>query len=259
MSHDELDTLAAVYAVGALDGDDLARFEDHLASGCAACTAALRQHDETFARLVSAGPRVEPPADVRDALIARLAATAPRSLPAPRRWVPRAAAIAGGMLVTAALGAGFMAAHYEARLGTVAREMAATRERLARDQEALRAEVAAYSAVVELLRDPATQVVTLGGTGPSPDALGRVVWNDSAGGQVFVRNLPVPPAGKTYELWTIVAGTPRPAGTFSTDTSGNGSHTVAPAGRVDVFAVTLEPAGGVAMPTGPTVLTSRKP
>jgi anti-sigma-K factor RskA len=31
MSHETFDELAAVYAVGALDGDDLRRFETHLA------------------------------------------------------------------------------------------------------------------------------------------------------------------------------------------------------------------------------------
>jgi hypothetical protein len=31
MTHETFDELAAVYAVGALDGEDLVRFEDHLA------------------------------------------------------------------------------------------------------------------------------------------------------------------------------------------------------------------------------------
>ncbi|MBI1737182.1 MAG: anti-sigma factor [Candidatus Rokubacteria bacterium] len=259
MNHEEFATLAAGYAVGALDGDDLARFEAHLAAGCAACEATLRAHDETLARVAVAGPRVMPPAHVRDALLARLATTAPRARPAPRRWLPRAAAIAAGMLITAALGAGFMAAHYEARLGSMARETAAVRERLALQEEAMRAQVRVYAAVVDLLRDPATQVVALRGTGPSPEALGRVVWNETSGGHVFVANLPAPPAGKTYELWTIAGGTPRAAGVFATDASGKGSHAVAPAGKVDVFAVTLEPAGGVPAPTGPIVLASAKP
>ena len=259
MTHDEFDTLAAVYAVGALDGADLARFEAHLADGCAACAAALRAHEATLTQVAIAGPRAIPPAHVREALLARLDATAPRARPAPRHWVPRAAAIAAGMLITAALGAGFMSAHYEARLGSMARETAAVRERLAVQEEAMRAQVRGYAAVVDLLRDPATQIVTLRGTGPNPEALGRVVWHEATGGHVFVANLPAPPPGKTYELWTIAGGTPRPAGTFGTDASGKGTHAVAPAGKVDVFAVTLEPAGGVPAPTGPIVLASAKP
>jgi hypothetical protein len=259
MTHDELDTLAAVHAVGALDGDDLVRFEAHLADGCAACTAAVREHQESLARVALAGPPTSPPAHVREALLARLDATAPRPRPAPRRWLPRAAAIAAGMLITAALGAGFMAAHYEARLGAMARETALVRERLAKQEEAMRTQVRAYAAVIELLRDPATQVVAMRGAGPTPGALGRVVWNEAAGGHVFVANLPAPPSGKSYAVWTIAGGAPRPAGTFGTDASGKGAHPIAPAGKVDGFAVTLEPAAGVPAPTGPIVLASPEP
>ena len=41
MNHDPFDTLAAVYAVGALDGDDLVQFEAHLAGGCSRCRTTL--------------------------------------------------------------------------------------------------------------------------------------------------------------------------------------------------------------------------
>ena len=110
----------------------------------------------------------------------------------------------------------------------------------------------------ELLRDPGTRVVAMQGTGPSPQAVGRVVWHETHGGHVFVANLPAPPAGRIYELWAITGGTPRPAGLFAPDASGKARHTVAPVGKVDLFAVTLEPAGGVPAPTGPIVLASAK-
>lgn len=258
MTHEEFDALVAVYAVGALDGDDLARLEAHLASGCTACEASLRESDEALAGLATAGPRQIPPAHVKEALLARLAATAPRPLPRARRWLPWAAGVAAAMIVGALLSAGFVAGRYEARLGTMARDMAATRERVATQEQALREELRAYAAVVELLRDPRTQVVQMRGAGPSPEAVGRVVWNEATGGRVFVANLPPPPAGKTYELWTITGGAPRPAGLFTTDAAGKGMHAVAPAGKVEIFAVTLEPAAGVPAPTGPIVLASAK-
>ena len=49
--HETYETLAAVYAVGALDGDDLAQFEVHLAEGCQPCATALRESREALARL----------------------------------------------------------------------------------------------------------------------------------------------------------------------------------------------------------------
>ncbi len=163
------------------------------------------------------------------------------------------------MLVGGFLAAGFVAARYEARLGHVVREVAALRERLLRDDAALRARMAEYQSIVELLRDPATRVVVLRGAGPSPEAHGRVVWHEAAGGHMVVAKLPPPPEGKTYEAWTIAGSRPSPAGVFDVDASGHAVHRLPPTGGpVDVFAITLEPSGGTQAPTGPIVLASTK-
>src|SRR5206468_264919 len=64
--------LAAGYAVGALDGDDLAQFEAHLPT-CPACQAAVRGAQETLARAVLSSPPQAPPAAARGALVRRVA------------------------------------------------------------------------------------------------------------------------------------------------------------------------------------------
>jgi hypothetical protein len=174
------------------------------------------------------------------------------------RWIVGAAAVA---VVTAAFTGAFVAGHYEARLGQMARELAVTRQRLQREVAALNDQLAVYWSVADLLRDPATQVVTLRGLGPSPGALARVIWHRSAGGQLFVANLPPAPPGKAYELWTIGEGPPQPAGVFRVDTEGRATHRVEPVagGRpLKGFAVTLEPERGVRAPTGPMVLASAR-
>jgi anti-sigma-K factor RskA len=111
--------------------------------------------------------------------------------------------------------------------------------------------------LADLLRDPATRVMVLRGAGPAAGAQGRVVWHERAGGYLLATNLPPPGPGRTYELWVLSAGTPRPAGTFEVGRSGEATVRVEPAGSVDGFAVTLEPEGGVPAPTGPLVLASR--
>ena len=149
---------------------------------------------------------------------------------------------------------------YEARLGQMARETAAVKERLARNEASLREQAALYRGAVELLRDPATRVVDLRAQGPAPAAGGRMIWNDVGGGHLFVAGLPPTPAGKTYALWTIVAGTPRLAGLFGVDAGGRGILRIAPASTgaaARVFVVTVEPEGGVPTPTGPIVLASK--
>jgi len=258
-SHETFDELAAVYAVGALDGDDLVRFEAHLAEGCERCTATLRDSEQALARVALAGTPAVPPPAVKAALRQRVAAD-PRARRAPARasWVPWAAATGAVAAVAALLTGGFVASRYEARLGQMARETAAVRERLQRDEAALREQVAVYRNAIELLRDPATRVVELHGAGPSPEASGRIIWHETAGGQLFVANLPPAPAGKAYELWTLGGAAPQAAGTFQVDAAGRAIHRVeAAGGPASKFAVTLEPEPGVTAPTGPIVLASR--
>jgi anti-sigma-K factor RskA len=259
MNHEPFDTLAPVYAAGALDGEDLARFEAHLREGCPTCEAVLRECDAALSGLGRELTPTIPPAHVREALLRRVE-TSPRRRPSRFAWVRWAAGTAVAAIALAAFTAGLVAARYEARLGVIAREASQLRQRLQAEEATLRAELANAQAVVELLRDPDTRVVALNGLPAAPGARGRVVWNEKAGGRLYVAGLTPAPPGQTYELWTIAGAAPRPAGTFDVDASGAAARPVpaAPDGPVKVFAVTLEPAGGVPAPTGPMVLASAK-
>jgi len=100
-------------------------------------------------------------------------------------------------------------------------------------------------------------VVELRGAGPGAEATARLIWNDKAGGDLLVANLPPAPAGKAYELWTLGGPAPRPAAVFQVDASGRAVQRVEPAAGASGFAVTLEPAAGSPAPTGPVVLAAR--
>jgi len=262
MSHDTFDDQAAAYALDALDGAERATFEAHLAAGCARCEATLRESREALAAVALQAPPAVPPPEVKAALMQRVGAAASR--PRQRRelqrtWLRWTAATAAAMIVGGFLTGMYVAARYERELGRVARETSRIREDLRHEEAALQARVAAYQTVVELLRDPATRVVAMAGAGPNPQAHGRVVWHQAAGGQVLVANLPPAPEGKAYEMWTIAGGKPTPAGMFQADPSGQALHRMpGGTGPVEVFAVTLEPAAGVPAPTGPIVLASSK-
>jgi hypothetical protein len=274
MNHETWDAQAAAYALGALDGQELVDFEDHLASGCDACLATVRESMEALASVgASAGP-VAPPELVKAALMRRIAVDQiareqavlrratelriARDRQTRRAWLGWAMGAAAAMIVGAFLAGGFVTARYEARLGEMARETARLREQLQREAAVLQVRAVAYQEILDVLRDPATRLVTLQGAGPIPGAAGRLVWNERTGGHLVVANLPPAPEGKIYEAWTIASGKPSPAGLFQSEASGAGVHRLKGTGApVDVFAITIEPAAGVPAPTGPIVLASQ--
>jgi len=241
MNRDEIAELAAGYALGALDAEDRARFEALLAAGDADAAAALRDFEGAVAGLAEETAETPSPA-VKAALMARIDAQG-RSRSRRSTWtIVLSGAMAAGI---AAIAVGLVvSAAYDRRLTRLIQEQAALSQELDRQQS-----------LVALLRDPATQVVTLSGLEAAPGAKARMLWHATAGGLLVAQALPPAPEGKAYELWAIAGkGAPQPAGVFTVDAKGVGSLRVAPmqaAGAVDTFAVTLEPAATSPRPPAP--------
>jgi anti-sigma-K factor RskA len=143
-----------------------------------------------------------------------------------------------------------VSARYETRLAELAHESATLRAEIARERE-----------LIALLRDPGTEIVPLAGLEPARAARARMIWNAQAGGLLVAAGLPEAPADRTYQLWVIAGENPPvSAGVFGVDARGTGSLRVPPpsgVGKVDAFAVTLEPAGGRPAPSGPMYLAGR--
>lgn len=253
MNHEPFDAQAAVYAVGALDGTERGEFEAHLRR-CDRCQATVRESLEALAAVAAELPPAPPPPEVRERLLRRVEVAAERRR-LNRVWLRWSVAVLAAMLVGGLLVGGWVAARYEARLTRAARELSELREQLRRAEGGPGDRAAAEQALLELLGDPATEVFVL--RGRDPQALGRVVWNERAGGLLVAAGLAPPPAGGTYALWTIRGGVARPAGLLRVDPQGRAVTRLEPSwGPVDAFAVTLEPAGEVPAPTGPTILSS---
>jgi hypothetical protein len=162
-------------------------------------------------------------------------------------WLAWGGAFAAAALVVVYLGWTLNALENE--LTEQAREVTSLQQEIARQQELLKT-----------LVSPDTQVVALDGLKPSPAARGRIWWHRAAGGFFVASGLPAAPAGKTYQLWAIARGTPLSAGVFDVDPKGSAALRVTPlAGveKVEVFAVTLEPAGGLRKPSGPLYLAGK--
>lgn len=171
----------------------------------------------------------------------------------PRSWALAGLAWPGALAVAAALVAylGWTFAVLDRELVQRAAEVARVREEVSRQQE-----------ILKILGSPQSQVVALEGLKPSPAARGRMWWHREAGGFFIATGLPPAPAGKTYQLWAIAGGTPLSAGAFDADPKGAASLRVRPLSgveKVDVFAVTLEPAGGLPKPSGHMYLAGKAP
>jgi anti-sigma-K factor RskA len=228
-----------IYALGALDGHELEEYESHLASNCAICQARLRETREVLNLLYRSLRPLAPPARLKARLFDQIARERVVSISRPEanqapRWRMLSGMIAAGVAGVMISGI-YYTRRYEPRHSV-------------------------YTSVINLLRDPATRDYILYGAGPALNAQGRFLWNESGEGHIFVSNLPAAPQGKMYAVWTIAQAVPRYVGTITTDGAGQGGLHIISARSdraVEIFAVTLEPAGSTAAPTGPIVLASK--
>lgn len=225
---DDLHDLAPLYALDALDGDELVAFERHLAT-CAACR---REVDDGRAIAAGFAEPVEPPPSLRAGVLAGIAG-APQddaaaeppavvSLDARRRrpagaWLASAAA-----LVVLVVGAALL----------VGRGGAAS--------------------VDDVLAAPDAVVTSLELTADGERGTFSVAWSP---GQdrvaVLADGLPDPGPDRVYELWAIVDGSPVAAGVFDAD--GGAVREVVTLDDLEAAAwgVTIEPDGGSTAPTTP--------
>ena len=234
-THDELKAAAAGYVLGSLEPDERREFEAHLA-GCAECASEVDSLRPIAAALATAVPQVTPRAEVRDRILAAAAAglktrssVHDRKSPRALRWLPLAAAI------VIAVGAGVYAVSLQRQMGD------------------LQARFEQAQATTAVLAAPDLARIDLQGQAVAPDARARALWSRSRGLVFTAANLPPAPSGKAYQVWVVTAQAPISAGLLTTDPAGGGTQYYMTAPDIAppvAVAVTLEPAGGVAAPTG---------
>ena len=229
---EELHTLVGLYVVDALDDDERARFQAHLAD-CPACQQEVAEFQATTGRL-SQLMAERPPESVRAAIMARVASTpqeaaapppdqlADRRRRSPMRLLAPALAVAAAVIALL-LGIGWISSH----------------RALDRQQ-----------AISAVLTAPDAKSVELGGEGTM-----RVVYSPTLDRSVVVADgLADLPSDRTYALWFIGPGGPEEAALFRTS-DGRATKVLArtPEGY-QALGVTKEPAGGSATPTQPILL-----
>jgi anti-sigma-K factor RskA len=233
MERTEIHELSAAYALDALDPEELAEFEAHLAH-CTECRENVAAFQETVAELAYDVDAPAPPRALRDRVLADARREQPNVVALPRRrWafpIAAAAAFAAGCV---ALGLAFWASDLANRLD----EQQTANHRL--------------DELVVALADPNAERIPLEGA----DGI-LVVDDESSEGWVLLNDFEEAPDGKTYEAWVIEDGNAVAAGLFS----GGDDRTVVPltvpVPESAIVAVTVEEAGGVEQPTQDPIVVS---
>lgn len=223
MEHDQVQEALGAYALGAMPADELAQMRAHIMA-CEECMRdadALTEAASSFG--VSAGT-VPLPAGFSESVLAQVRSERPTPSPSRprRRWATVFVSATAVVVALVALSA-----------------LVATRADLDRKERVLAAVL--HGEGLDL-------------RGPS-GAVGKVTG--STDGSLFAATgLQPAPEDHDYQLWLIVDGQPKSAGTFEIEDGVAIVETELSLGDFDDAAVTIERDGGAEQPTGDPVLAS---
>jgi anti-sigma-K factor RskA len=251
MTHDDLESIAALEAIGAATADESNAFFAHAAS-CADCRRARDEYEEAASLIARDLDPVTPPADVRDRILTAVGHAGANVVDARERFGISRWWMAAAVVFLALWG-------WRELSVRVTREKVNTREaeirRLAGENQLLTARNEKLASEMAALASRDTRTIALTGQQVSPSASAKVFLEP---GQrravVFFYNLPANASDKSYQLWILRGDQPKPqsAGVFDVASDGAASISIENlplATEIKGLAVTLEPKGGAAQPT----------
>ncbi|MDP9362520.1 MAG: anti-sigma factor [Acidobacteriota bacterium] len=253
MTHEQLESIAALEAIGVATPDEASAFFAH-ASACTDCRRARDEYEEAASLLARDLDPVAPPADVRDRIFASIDGSSwnDNVVDAGERFGTSRWWMAAAVLFLALWG-------WRELSIRVGREKVNSREaeirRLAGENQLLSVRNEKLAAVMAALASRDTRTIALTGQQVSPSASAKVFLEpQQRRAVVFFYNLPANASDKSYQLWILRADQPKPqsAGVFDVTQSGAASISIENlplATEIKGLAVTLEPRGGVAQPT----------
>lgn len=227
-----LESLPA-YALGSLDAAEAQVIAQHLA-GCHICRSELHAFQDVAGQLALTAPQAVPSGELKPRLMERIQSLdLSRSKSKPERW-----RFAGRLLPVGAI-VGLVL------IATLTVSNLLLWQRLNQ---------------LEVLTGPlGMRAIVLQNTDAAPNASGFVVIGaDGNNGVLVVDELPVLDAQREYQLWLVRNGSSTSGAVFSVDESGYRGMRIEAPQTLLVYSsvlVTIEPAGGSAVPIGEEVLS----
>lgn len=236
MSNEELQDQYELFVLGVTDAETRSEIEQRLAAGDAEAEVAVARAREIVAGLCLIAPQVEPPARLKQKVVAAVRAEG-RSFGG---WL-WAWSVATALLVVVAL-------NFWQREQTKAQELADVRRELA----ATGARLDSVSQILQFLEEPQVRIASFGRQQPAPPR-GKLLISPSRGVLLLVSNLPPAAEGRVFQMWLVPkSGGPVSAGTFQTAADGRAVHFNTQAVNFDTtaaVALSVEPTGGSPAPT----------
>ena len=235
MVHDDYKAMIPAQALSALDAAEERALSEHLRE-CAECRRDLAEWEATAASLALSADPAEPSPEVRSRILRSVSPVVPLASRRRNLWssLGSLGSIAAVILFAALI------------VSVVV---------LWQQNRALKQQNQFY----QLLTAPGTRITTLAGTAQATGATAKLAYDQNGRAILLADGLPRAPEGKEYQLWFIVGNKPLPGKTFAPDDRGHGvfqDQIPEVARAAAVFAITLEPAGGVHAPTGAIYLRS---
>lgn len=263
MVHEDYKEMIPARALSALEEAEARALNEHL-ENCSECRKELAEWEATAATLAVVADPAEPSPKVRERILAEIRNDGSAAEVIPFRSTSRniwksfgsLGAMAAVVLVTALI-VGLVVLWRQnraaqANLAAVSAQLEAGQKDLERSNEFL-----------QLVLTSGAKVTELSATRDAGGASAKLAYDKAGHAFLIANGLPGVPQGKEYQLWFIVPGKPpMPGKSFAADSTGRAAlkdqMPEAAALGSAVFAITVEPVGGVQSPTGPIYLRSER-
>ena len=293
MTHEQAREALEALSLDALDASERDAVMAHVAT-CATCQSELEALERTASHLAYVAAPMPMPAAQRDRIRARLmarvgadratreplaavtplhvesgSAAAPTDVTPLRPYTkarrpfgpPAWVAIAASLVAIIGAGAYLNASSERARLREALLEVRATNGTQLAALDSLRATLTSRERMIANLIGPQVAVMTLASTDPASPT-GRMFWDQQHNAWTFVAHrVPMPKAGRTYQMWLVTPSAKISAGTFMPSPDGEvmmQATYALPKDSLAAVAVTDEPMGGSPQPTTAPMMVAAK-